>query len=93
MVIILGCIPTLRSLMNYTFSAELLFHKISSKWKSVTGQQVEVSAADKGAGISGAYLDLELGTRGQGVPTQSGSVRVNTIHSRSNNRSEDYLME
>lgn len=93
MVIMLGCIPTLRNLLNYKLSAKLLLHKISSKWKSVTGQQLEASAADQPAGITGAYLDLELGTRGLGVRTQSGTVRVYTTHSHSNNISEDYLVE
>lgn len=92
MVIIMGCIPTLRSLMDQKFSAGSWIHKLSTKSRFGTRQQMEVQTVAKNPGITGAYLDLELSTRELGSLSQSGNV-VCTADFNSRNMSEDYLVD
>lgn len=67
MVIIMGCIPTLRSLMDPTFSAGLSLRRLFTKCRFSTQQQLETPKVEQSSAITGAYLDLELTTRKPGV--------------------------
>lgn len=93
MVIIMGCIPTLRSLMDPTFSAGSSLRRLFSKCRFSTEQQLETPRVEQSSAITGAYLDLELTTRKPGVLNQSRNVRVCTTDLHSRNRSEDYLVD
>lgn len=93
MVIIMGCIPTLRSLMDPTFSAGSSFRRLFTNCRFSTRQQVETPTIEQSPAITGAYLDLELTTRKPGVLNQSGNVRICTTDFHSRNRSEDYLVD
>lgn len=92
MVIIMGCIPTLRSLMDHNSSAGSTIHKLFTKPRFGTRQQVETPTVAKSPGITGVYLDLELSTRDLGSLNQSGNV-VCTTNFNSRNMSEDHLVD
>lgn len=93
MVIIMGCIPTLRSLMDHTSSPGSSIRTLFSKRIFGTRRKVEDPTVAKSPEITGAYLELELSNRELGNPNQGGNVRVCTTDFHSRNMSEDYLVE
>lgn len=93
MVIVMGCIPTLRSLMDPIFSAGSSLRRIFNKCRFSTRQQVETPTVEQSSAITGAYLNLELSTREPGVLNQSANVRVCTTDLHSSNKNENYLVD
>lgn len=93
MVIIIGCIPPLRSFMNHKFPATLSLQYLFTKSKSDPRRQAKTSTADKSSGISGAYLDLELSNRGRGALSQNGNAQAYATHFHPGNTSDDYLVD
>ncbi|KAF3763270.1 hypothetical protein M406DRAFT_356993 [Cryphonectria parasitica EP155] len=87
MVIIMGCIPTLRSLMKLNLSqVGLSFSNFFARSKS------KPSTMDKSYNSSGPYHDLELSTRKLAAIGQSENVQVSTAVFHPNNRSQDELV-
>lgn len=90
-LIMMGCIPTLRSLMDHTFSAGSCLRGLFTKCGLGTRKQVEYSTVDKCPAVTGAYLDLELRPRESGH--LNGNVQVCASNFDSGNRSEDELVD
>lgn len=93
MVIIIGCIPPLRSFMNQKFPATLSLQNLFTRSKSDPRRQAKTSTADKSSGISGAYVDLEMNNRDFGALNQNGNAQVYATNFQPGNSSDDYLVE
>lgn len=92
MVIIIGCIPTLRNIMNQMFTTTWSFHSMFSRSKLGSRQQTKKT---KSSGVSGStepYHDLDLSTRQMGNLNHGGNIQVSTAHFQSRNRSEEVLV-
>lgn len=93
MVIIIGCIPTLRKLMDNESPARSWIRNLLSRSGSDPRRRTKTPTADASPENTAAYHNLELGAREMGVLDQGGNVHIYTTNFPSKNRSEDYLVD
>lgn len=92
MVIIIGCIPTLRSLMNRMFTATWSFHSMFTRSKPHSRGQTKKTESTGNPGSAGQYLELDLINRNQGISDHSGNVQISAANFSSRYGSEDGLV-